>query len=94
MRNNFGALLDELDRLRALAQDRKDDLLIATTERDEAHAQLAAIKTADPDLFDPSGGNSRGAAYETYGSAGHNLREMYLAAIGLTPKDGMEVKPA
>ncbi|MGW6698831.1 hypothetical protein [Nocardia sp. NPDC055049] len=49
----------------------------------ELRASLAAIKAADPDLFDPTGGTDRGAAHETYGSAGHNLREKYLAAIGV-----------
>jgi hypothetical protein len=57
-------------------------------ELDTLRRQLAAIKSADPDLFDPRGGDKRGAAYETYGSPGHNLRLDYLAAIGLdTEKD-------
>lgn len=54
----------------------------------EMRAQLAAIKTADPDLFDPTGGSNRGAAYETYGSPGHSLREAYLVAVGVTLGDG------
>lgn len=53
----------------------------------ELRASLAAIKAVDPDLFDPSGGTSRGAAYETYGTPGHRLREAYLAAIGITLED-------
>lgn len=44
---------------------------------------LAKIMAADPDLFDPTGGSNRGAAYETYGSAGDELREKFLAAIGI-----------
>ncbi|WP_405137470.1 hypothetical protein [Nocardia sp. NBC_01388] len=40
---------------------------------------LAAIKAADPDLFDDS--EERGRAYETYGSAGDSLRRAYVAAI-------------
>lgn len=49
---------------------------------------LAAIKAADPDLFDPAGGDERGAAYETYGSAGHDLRQAYLAAVKAVDSDG------
>ena len=62
-------------------------LLDAAEKAARLETQLAAIKAADPDLFDPRGGYSRGAAYETYGSAGHHLREEYLAAIGLTPEE-------
>ncbi|WP_327139377.1 hypothetical protein [Nocardia sp. NBC_01327] len=40
---------------------------------------LAAIKAADPDLFDDS--EERGGAYETYGSAGDGLRWAYVAAV-------------
>lgn len=53
----------------------------------ELRATLAAIKAADPDLFDPTGGTDRGAAYETYGSAGEELREKFLAAIGVNVND-------
>jgi hypothetical protein len=51
---------------------------------------LTAIQAADPDLFDPRGGTSRGAAYETYGTPGHKLRGKYLAAIGLEPEEETE----
>lgn len=54
-----------------------------TAQRDKAYAILNAIKAADPDLFDPAGGTSRGAAYETYGSPGHRLREAFCAAVGI-----------
>ncbi|MGS2805360.1 hypothetical protein [Nocardia sp. MW-W600-9] len=53
----------------------------------ELRATLAAIKAVDPDLFDPTGGTDRGAAYETYGSAGEELREKFLAAIGVNVND-------
>lgn len=49
----------------------------------ELRATLAAIRAADPDLFDPAGGTDRGAAHETYGSPGHALRGKFLAAIGV-----------
>jgi hypothetical protein len=56
-------------------------------ELESARRSLAAIKAADPDLFDPRGGDSRGAAYETYGSAGHELRGKFLAAIDVEPME-------
>jgi hypothetical protein len=56
-------------------------------EVDELRATLAAIKAADPDLFDPRGGTNRGAAHENYGSPGHALREAYCAAIGINLND-------
>ncbi|MFC4124898.1 hypothetical protein [Nocardia rhizosphaerae] len=60
----------------------------------ELRATLAAIKAVDPDLFDPTGGTDRGAAYETYGSAGEELREKFLAAIGVNVNDYDEVSDA
>lgn len=63
----------------------------ACEQRDAALSQLAKIKAADPDLFDPTGGTDRGAAYETYGSAGEELREKFLAAIGVNVNDYDEV---
>lgn len=44
---------------------------------------LAQIMAADPDLFDPTGGSNRGVAHEIYGTPGHELREKFLAAIGI-----------
>jgi hypothetical protein len=87
---------EDLDGLRELYAD--DASVVGVVElairlRDElavAKAALEAIKAADPDLFDPTGGNRRGRAYETYGSAGHDLRERYLAAVGETLGDGDE----
>ncbi|MET8648498.1 hypothetical protein [Nocardia aurea] len=59
-----------------------------TRERDRAQAALAAIKAADPSLFDPEGGTNRGEAYERYGTPGHNLRAAYCAAVGIKLEDG------
>ena len=59
-----------------------------TRQRDSARAALAAIKAADPTLFDPEGGTNRGEAYERYGTRGHNLRAAYCAAVGIKLEDG------
>ncbi|MFE3059096.1 hypothetical protein [Nocardia sp. NPDC059239] len=83
---NLGPLLDKLRWNIHLFHEWRDIALTRKTQRDEARAELAAyrkalaaIKAADPALFEDI--EERGEAYETYGSPGHNLREVYVAAV-------------
>ncbi|MFE2996852.1 hypothetical protein ACFXG4_17775 [Nocardia sp. NPDC059246] len=62
------------------------DLRVRVAERDRLAAELAvyrqalaAIRAADPDLFDDPA--ERGGVYETYGRARDRLRKAYVAAI-------------
>ncbi|MFE3279632.1 hypothetical protein [Nocardia sp. NPDC059239] len=63
--------------LRVLARVAERDRLAA--ELTVYRQTLAAIRAADPDLFDDP--EERGGAYETHGSAGDRLRQAYAAAI-------------